>query len=122
MTAMEDDLNTAAALAVVHEHVRLGNTALADGVREDVRDAQAAVRAMLDVLGLDPLAAQWRDQAGDGAAHAALDSLVGRLLAERVEARVEKDWARADAIRDDLLAAGVVVEDSVGGARWYLKG
>lgn len=122
VTAMEDDLNTAAALAVVHEHVRLGNTALADGVREDVRDAQAAVRAMLDVLGLDPLAAQWRDQAGDGAAHAALDSLVGRLLAERVEARVEKDWARADAIRDDLLAAGVVVEDSVGGARWYLKG
>ncbi|MDX5319044.1 MAG: cysteine--tRNA ligase [Actinomycetes bacterium] len=119
VAAMEDDLNTAAALAVVHEHVRLGNIALADGDREAVRDAQGAVRAMLSVLGLDPLAEQWR---ATDSAHGALGVLVERLLAERVEARLTKDWARADAIREDLLAAGVVVEDSVGGARWYLKG
>ena len=117
--AMDDDLNTPAALAVVHEHVRLGNTAMADGDRAGVAAAQAVVRAMLGVLGLDPLAGQWRT---GGAAEAALDELVGQLLAGRVEARMEKDWARADAIRDQLLAAGIIVEDSVGGARWHLKG
>lgn len=121
VAALDDDLNTAAGFAVVHEHVRLGNTALADGDRQAVLDAQGAVRAMLHVLGLDPRSPQWRTGAGDSA-HEALDALVGRLLAERVEARKAKDWARADAIRDDLLMAGVVVEDSVGGARWYLKG
>ncbi len=88
VAAMEDDLNTAAALAAVHEHVRLGNIALADGDREAVRDAQGAVRAMLEVLGLDPLAEQWR--ATDGARGAGRPR--GEVTAERVEARLTKDW------------------------------
>jgi cysteinyl-tRNA synthetase len=122
--AMDDDLNISAALAVVHEHLRAGNTALAE--RDDVttRSAQLQVRAMLDVLGLDPLGAPWRASGGgDGTAeHAALDTLVTAVLRERDAARAAKDWARADALRDRLAEAGVVVEDSAGGARWHVKG
>lgn len=122
VVAMDDDLNTPAAFAVIHEHVRLGNSALADGDRDGVRQELAAVRAMLAVLGLDPLAEPWREEGPSATVNEALDALVGQLLAERVSARMEKDWARADAIRDSLLDAGIVVEDSVGGARWHLKG
>ncbi len=106
----------------MHDHVRRGNLALADGDREGVRTEIAAVRAMLGVLGLDPLAEPWRVEGPSERLGAALDALVEHLLAERVAARMEKDWARADAIRDRLLDAGIVVEDLVGGARWHLKG
>ena len=58
-------------------------------------------------------------QAGS-AAMDALDHLVTALLTQRAEARAAKDWARADALRDSLAAAGVVVEDSAAGARWHL--
>ncbi|MFH5824931.1 cysteine--tRNA ligase [Georgenia sp. AZ-5] len=123
--AMDDDLNISAGLAVVHEQLRAGNTALAE--RDDVatRAAQLRVRAMLDVLGLDPLAEPWRTAGGNGvrsAEHEALDVLVSAVLADRVEARKAKDWARADALRDKLAEAGIVVEDSAAGARWQLKG
>ncbi|MPV37588.1 cysteine--tRNA ligase [Georgenia subflava] len=125
--AMDDDLNISAALAVVHEQLRAGNTALAEHDDIGARAAQLQVRAMLDVLGLDPLAEPWRSggsSAGGAGSpeHDALDSLVSAVLAERVEARKDKDWARADALRDRLAEAGVVVEDSAGGARWHLKG
>jgi cysteinyl-tRNA synthetase len=126
VAAMDDDLNVSAALAVVHEGVRAGNTALADARDDDVRAAIREVRAMLDVLGLDPLAAPWSDGASrgraDGAATAALGVLVEAVLAERAEARRARDWARADALRDQLARAGVMVEDSPAGARWSLKG
>lgn len=76
---------------------------------------------MLDVLGLDPLSAQWATRAGDdGGEHAALDALVRAQLAARAEARAAKDWARADQIRDALTAAGIRVEDGPEGARWTL--
>jgi len=121
-TAMDDDLNVPAALAVVHEHLRAGNSALAD--RSEAADAVArhhlvALRAMLDVLGLDPGDPQWAD-AGDSRYAAALDAVVAAELAARAEARGARDFATADAIRDRLAAAGVVVEDSADGARWSL--
>jgi cysteinyl-tRNA synthetase len=126
VAAMDDDLNVSAALAVVHEGVRAGNTALADGRDAEVRGAVGAVRGMLDVLGLDPLAAPWADGAtrgrADGGATAALGVLVEAVLAQRAEARAARDWVRADALRDQLSRAGVVVEDSPAGARWSLKG
>ena len=53
--------------------------------------------------------------------HAALDSLIQDRLLERSQARAAKDWARADAIRDALAAAGVVVEDTADGAVWSLE-
>lgn len=119
VAAMDDDLNVPAALAVVHEHLRLGNTALADGPLEDVVVELATVRGMLDVLGLDPLA--WADDAqGDTRARAALEVLVGAQLEARAAARAAKDWAAADAVRDTLTAAGIAVQDSPTGARWSL--
>src|SRR5699024_7766908 len=60
VAAMDDDLNVSAALAIVHEHVRRGNAALTGGDVAAAAQAARAVRAMLDVLGLDPLAPQWR--------------------------------------------------------------
>ena len=116
--AMDDDLNVPAALAVVHEHVRRGNSALADGDDTEVREALLAARAMLDVLGLDPV--RWDAGPQDGRAHTALDALVRAELEARARARAAKDWTTADAVRDRLSAAGIVVEDSPTGARWAL--
>ena len=118
-TALDDDLNVPAALAVVHEHVRLGNVALADGTPADVRAALVAVRAMLDVLGLDPV--RWSEASTDDSrARAALAVLVEAELEARAQARAARDWPTADAVRARLTAAGVVVEDSPTGARWTL--
>jgi cysteinyl-tRNA synthetase len=119
--ALDDDLNVPAALAVVHEHLRAGNTALAAGDDPSTRTELAAVRAMLDVLGLDPAGDQWGRSAGsDDRTATALDALVRAELDARTAARAAKDWATADAIRDRLTAAGIAVEDSSTGARWTL--
>ena len=119
--AMDDDLNVSAALAAVHEQVRTGNNALAAGEDSVVWQSQLQVRSMLDVLGLDPLAEPWATGSGtDDAARAALETLVPAVLAEREEARRSRDWARADALRDRLQEAGIVIEDSPEGARWQL--
>jgi len=115
--AMDDDLNVPQALAVLHETVRTGNTALAASDLETVRAALAQVRAMTEVLGLDAVQAGPR---ASGPEHQALDSLIQDRLRERSEARSARDWARADAIRDALAAAGVVVEDTPDGAFWSL--
>jgi cysteinyl-tRNA synthetase len=118
--AMDDDLNVPQALAVVHEHLRAGNTALASGSDVAVRDELVTLRAMLDVLGLDPADPQWATSTDDRYA-AALDALVTAELQARAEARAAKDWATSDAIRDRLAAAGIEVQDSADGARWALS-
>ena len=126
--AMDDDLGLAGAMAVVHATLKRLNTALAapEPERDAVVSAALDLRSQLDVLGLDPLADPWRSRvlggagAGSDAAMDALDHLVTALLDQRARARAAKDWARADALRDQLAAAGVVVEDSAAGARWHL--
>ncbi|MCC9195003.1 cysteine--tRNA ligase [Arthrobacter sp. zg-Y916] len=117
-TAMDDDLNVPQALAVLHDTVRAGNTALAAADLETARTSLAQVRAMTGVLGLDAVQAP---AAASGPEHSALDSLIQDLLRERGDARAAKDWARADAIRDSLAAAGIVVEDTADGALWSLE-
>ncbi|MCL2468489.1 MAG: cysteine--tRNA ligase [Micrococcales bacterium] len=117
VTAMDDDLDVAAALAVVHETLRVGNTSLAEGRHADAAESALSLRAMLDVLGLDPVA--WRTT-GDARAATALDALVTAELDARSAARAARDFAAADAIRDRLNAAGVAVEDSPDGSRWSL--
>lgn len=121
--AMDDDLNVAGALAVIYEHMKAGNVAVEARDTEAARREQLLVRSMLDVLGLDPASPQWTDEGGagvDSAQYDALDALVKAVIEERAQARAEKDWARADALRDRLAAAGVVVEDGREGASWHL--
>lgn len=118
--AMDDDLNVSAALATIHEHVTAGNNALTNHDDIETREQQLLVRSMLDVLGLDPLASPWRENESESGLHDALDSLVSTMLEDRATARAAKDWAAADAVRDSLAAAGIVVEDSADGAHWKL--
>jgi len=124
VTAMDDDLAVPEALAVIHRQQAALNTLLASGKAgtEQLARDLGALRGMLDVLGLDPLSVQWADDASPaGAEHGALDALVTAQLAARQAARAERDWARADALRDALTAAGIRIEDGPGGARWSLE-
>jgi cysteinyl-tRNA synthetase len=122
VAAMDDDLATPAALAAVHNAVRVGNTAMDDGDDAAAREAASAVRGMTDILGLDPLSAKWSDRSTeDTGLRAAVAALVEGLLDERQRARANKDFALADAIRDRLLNAGVAVEDTPGGPLWTVK-
>jgi cysteinyl-tRNA synthetase len=118
--AMDNDLETSAAVAVVHEAVRAGNTALAEGDAAAAAERLAEVRAMLGVLGLDPLDPRWGSGSGDRL-RSVVDALVQVTLDARQAARARKDFAAADAIRDQLKAAGVVVEDTAAGPRWTLS-
>ncbi len=121
--ALDDDLGVPAALALVHTRVRDGNAALATADRETVLEALPEVRAMLAVLGLDPLTEPWSSGGGGGdeRLYDVVDALVGVVLTQRQAARDRRDWAAADAIRDGLQAAGVVVEDTPAGPRWQLR-
>jgi cysteinyl-tRNA synthetase len=119
--AMDDDLGVSGALAVVHESVTAGNTAIDDGDHEVAARIAAEVVAMTDVLGVNPLDPAWSGGDGDGdAALAALESLVAERVTARAAARSARDYATADAIRDQLSAAGVVLEDTAAGARWSI--
>jgi cysteinyl-tRNA synthetase len=106
------------ALAVLHETVRSGNTALTEGRLEDARQALHSVHDMLRVLGLNAVAT---GAASDARESAALEVLVEAQLAARAQARATKDWAASDSIRDTLKAAGVAVEDGPDGATWTLQ-
>ena len=113
--AMDDDVNIPRALAVLHEQTRAGNAALAAG--EDASDAANAVMAMAEVLGLAQLMS-FNAEGTSGAEHEALDALIQAVLAERADARAQKDWAKADAMRDLLASAGVQVKDGANGSTW----
>ena len=119
--AMDDDLAVPQALAIVHESVREGNAALAAGDAAGTAKRLAEVRAMLAVLGLDPLAAPWAAGTTGGDLRPVVDALVGVVLEQREAARSRKDFAAADAIRDQLYQAGVVVEDTPRGPRWEVR-
>ncbi|GAB2937370.1 cysteine--tRNA ligase [Nonomuraea fastidiosa] len=117
--ALNDDLGTPQALAVVHEVVREGNVALSRGDKEAVARLLAETQNMLDVLGLDPRSPQWRGTGSD--LTPVVDALVAVALEQRQAARKRKDYEAADAIRDSLAAAGITVEDTPHGPRWELR-
>jgi len=108
---LDEDLGIAEALAALFELVTAGNRAMdagelsAAGARELVATLESFDR-VLDVL-----------TPGGGA----LDAAVERLIAAREEARRAKDFARADAIRGELEAQGIILEDTAGGVRWKRK-
>ncbi|NNG97792.1 cysteine--tRNA ligase [Gordonia araii] len=119
--ALDDDLGVPAGLAVIHNAVRAGNTALENGDGDAAVEIAAQVRAMMDILGVDPMAPNWVDAADDSAAMDALDVLVRADLDRRAQARADKDWAVADEVRDRLAKAGVEVTDTPDGAQWSLR-
>ena len=122
--AMDDDLSTAAAFASIHDVVREGNKAISSGDQAAVRGAAGSVRAMLAVLGLDPQDPAW-SRGSDGAEEeqlrGAVDALLDHLLSQRQDARAAKDFATADAIRDQIKAAGIEIEDGPQGSTWSLR-
>ena len=116
--AMDDDLGVPAAIGVLHETVRAGNTALADAAKETVREALGQVVAMTTVLGVQP--GDWAEQSASDQTPV-IDALVRVALVQRAAARERKDYGAADAVRDQLVAAGIVVEDTADGPRWSVK-
>ena len=121
--AMDDDLGVPTALAVVHDTVRAGNSALDSGDSAAANAAAGELRAMLDALGINPEATEWADGSDQAnTAVAALDTLIRSLLDNRAVARANKDFATSDRIRDDLAAAGITIEDTPDGAHWSFNG
>jgi len=124
-TAMDDDFNTAAAMGVLFDVVREGNRHLDAG--EDAAPLAAAYDEIIGVLGLTEPAAALDDLADDlaalavavDAAPAAPEETMAALIAARSRARVGKDWATADLIRDRLGGLGIVLEDGADGTTWH---
>jgi cysteinyl-tRNA synthetase len=106
--ALDDDLNISAALAAIFDLVREANRRI-DARSLSTADATAVLTTLRDldrVLGVLP------------DADSGLDPRAAALLDERIAARAARDWARSDAIRDELLAIGIAVEDTRDGQRW----
>jgi len=118
--AMDDDLDVAGALAVLFDAVREGNTAMDAG--QDVAELVAAFDEIMGVLGLS---LPEDSEADDGSVAAFAASLgieegtMESLLELRATARLAKDWATADAIRDGLAELDITIEDTADGARWH---
>jgi cysteinyl-tRNA synthetase len=111
--AMDDDLNTPRALAAVHRAARVVNRAIDQG-EVSTKDAAAIHQFFSDldrVLGI--LGGQTKNEK--------LPEEAGRLIRERDEARANRDWATADSLRKQLLAMGIVVEDTPAGTVWKRK-
>jgi cysteinyl-tRNA synthetase len=119
--ALDDDLSIPAALADLQASIADGNKLISAGDIDALHPVLATVRAELDVLGLDPLAPNWNTSTGSASTEQALDVLVRALLDQRMAARAAKDFAAADAVRDQLAAAGVEVEDTPQGPRWSVN-
>ena len=118
VAAMDDDLGTPAALAVLHAVVRDGNVALEAGDSDQLRARLDEVAGMLEILGLNADSPYWADRRDDQQLSRVVDGLVAELLTQRQTARERRDFAAADAIRDSLAALGVEVSDTPAGPRW----
>ena len=107
-TAMEDDFNTADAIAAIFDLVKYANTtATAEGSREYAKALYDLLVKLADVLGL---IVDKKEEI--------LDDEIEALIAERQAARKEKNFARADEIRDELAAKGIVLLDTREGVKW----
>jgi cysteinyl-tRNA synthetase len=121
-SAMDDDLGTPAAMAVLFNTVKAGNVAIEAGDTDAIAVSYAEVLAMLSILGLDPNAPEWAASPSSGDdLRSVVDGLVAAMLEQRTLARERKDWAAADAIRDRLAVLGLNVTDTPDGPRWMKR-
>ncbi len=120
VAALDDDVNVSQALAAIFTQVREGNRELSDGAQRGISARLAAVVAMTDVLGINPLDPHWAGASTDSSAHDVLDALITARLIDRDSARANRDFAAADGIRNELSALGITIEDTPNGARWAL--
>ncbi|MBT1180254.1 cysteine--tRNA ligase [Bifidobacterium vespertilionis] len=137
VAALNNDINVPGALAAIFTEIRsingmlsnAGDEVAGEPAQTAVRERLLMLRAMLDTLGLDPLAEPWVSDGAAGSANddetsperKALDALIGERLEARAQARKARDFATADAIRDALGEAGVAIEDGPQGSTWSLK-
>ena len=110
--ALLDDLNSPAAIAELHQLAKALNKSSGEA-RVVAKSALLAGGRALGILSIDP--ADWFESKGAGALSA---EAIETLLAQRNTAKAQKDFASADAIRNELNAAGVVIEDSASGSTW----
>ena len=118
--ALDDDLSVPIALAEVHAARAEGNRALDAGDHETALAHAMSIRAMMGILGADPLDERWESHDETSAAMAAVDVLVQAEVQRREDARARRDWAEADAICDRLKEAGIEVTDTGDGPQWAL--
>jgi cysteinyl-tRNA synthetase len=139
MAALANDLNTAEARAPIFDLIRAANTAidqqqLMAGDRDAILDVLATFDAVFDVLEdgdaeATRLALEWAEQAGRMndvapellARQGLTDEAIEALVAERTQAKKQRNFTRADQIRNKLAEKGVIIEDSKDGARWKRK-
>ena len=106
--AMEDDFNTADAVSAVFELVKFANSnATAESSREFLQRLLERLQTLCAILGI---LLERKEEI--------LDDDIEALIAERQAARKEKNFARADEIRDTLLARGILLEDTREGVKW----
>jgi cysteinyl-tRNA synthetase len=111
--AMNDDLAVPQALAFIAESMRIGNTSADD--KKVIAKTAGEIRGALSILGCDPLDPVFATSKSNDAA---MDGLIKLALEQREAARLRKDFAAADAIRDQIASLGVIVEDTPNGPRW----
>jgi len=125
--AMDDDFNTPEALAVLQSLARELNTAKAAGEREAAAALAAELKSLavpLGILGYEPgdwLAMRSELTAGETTGEGLEDAQIDALVEARTAARRAKEWAESDRIRDELAAAGVILEDGPAGTTWRRK-
>jgi cysteinyl-tRNA synthetase len=111
--AMNDDLAVPQALAFIAESMRIGNSSPED--KKVIAKTAGEIRGALSILGCDPKDAVF---AGSKSNDSAMDGLIKLALDQREAARLRKDFATADQIRDEIAALGITVEDTANGPRW----
>ena len=119
--AMNDDLAVPTALASISEALRLGNSAITSGDKAAIASSANEIRGALEILGCDPFDPAFASGSSNNEAIAALDGTIKLALAQREAARVRKDFASSDAIRDGLLELGIIIEDTAQGPRWSIS-
>lgn len=113
LAALDDDLNTPAAFAALHALAAQIYSEANQGRRAQTAAALRQAGGFLGILQQDPTA--WAQAGADEV------DQIEALVAERIQARLERDWVRADALRDELLELGVEVEDTGAESRWRIR-